>query len=217
MQENLFELIELVAVVTSAIYGIMQARSARMDALGVFTMAFAVAFGGGTLRDLFLDRHPLFWIANPRYTMIVFAMSIVTCLLPRLTPKTDKWLILPDALGLGLFGILGTQFALESQSSWFIAVLLGVITGTFGGVICDVVCNRVPAIFQPSTLYATCAFVGNWIFLMVQAGGVEESVAAIAGISTTVVLRLAAVYWNICLPAVPGEHPESKDGRGAAR
>ncbi|MEM7313874.1 MAG: TRIC cation channel family protein [Planctomycetota bacterium] len=72
MDQNIFQLIELVAVVTSAIYGILQARASRMDALGVFTLAFVVAFGGGTLRDLFLDRHPLFWIANAHYPMIVF-------------------------------------------------------------------------------------------------------------------------------------------------
>ena len=201
----MFEVIEFAAVVTAALFGILQARAARMDALGVFTVAFAVAFGGGTLRDLFLDRHPLFWIANSHYTIIVFVMAIVTCMIPRMPAAYKKYLSIPDAIGLGLFSIVGVQFALEAGTSYFIAAVLGVTTGTFGGVISDIFCARVPSLFQPAPLLATCSFLGSWVFLGFVWLNLSDQLAAFAGIATVVVTRLAALYWNICLPAVGGD------------
>ena len=98
----MFQVIEFFAVVIAAVYGIWQARAAKMDILGVFTVASVVAFGGGTLRDLFLDRHPLFWIANPHYPMIVLGMSIVTCLFRKMPSGYKRYLDVPDAIGMGL-------------------------------------------------------------------------------------------------------------------
>ena len=196
----MFEIIELTAVVTAAVYGILQARSARMDVLGVFTVAFATAFGGGTLRDLFLDRHPLFWIAKPHYTMIVFAMAVVSCLFRRLPVAYKKLLYLPDALGLGLFSVVGVQYALEQKTGYFIAALMGVITGTFGGVISDILCVRVPALFKSAPLYATVSFAGCWVFLLLLHFQVAHNVAALVGIAAIVLFRGIALYWNLCLP-----------------
>ncbi|MHB8898184.1 MAG: trimeric intracellular cation channel family protein [Thermoguttaceae bacterium] len=204
----MFQAIELIAVVTAATYGILEARAARMDPLGVITAAFAVAFGGGTLRDLFLDRHPLFWIANAHYTVIVFFMAVVTCLVPKLPVACKRYLAIPDALGLGLFSIVGCQYAIEAGTTWFVATLLGVITGTFGGVIGDVLCNRVPSLFRKSPLYATCSFAGCWVFLGVGQIELPEPIGATAGIVSIVVMRLAAIYWNVTLP-------ELDDGCGA--
>ncbi len=203
----MFQAIEFIAVVTAAIYGIMEARGARMDPLGVITVAFAVAFGGGTLRDVFLDRHPLFWIANAHYTVIVFFMAVTTCLIPKLPVAYKRYLAIPDALGLGLFSIVGTQYALEAGTTWFVATLFGVITGTFGGVISDILCNRVPSLFRSSPLYATCSFAGCWVFLGVGRMGLAEPITATVGIVCIVLMRFAAIYWNVTLP-------ELDDGRG---
>ena len=200
MEQNIFNAIEFVAVVTSAIYGILQARATRLDPLGVFTLAFAVAFGGGTLRDLFLDRAPLFWIANGHYPLIVFGMAMSSCLVRKIPQSVTRYLHVPDALGLGLFGIVGTQYALEAGTTHFVAVLMGVITGTFGGVISDIICNRVPSLFQSSPLYATCAFIGCYAFLAANASGLGSTAAAAVGIGVTVCLRFASLYWRVCLP-----------------
>ena len=199
----MFQLIEFMAVLVAAIYGIFHARAARMDVLGVFTVASAVAFGGGTLRDLFLDRHPLFWIANPHYPMIVLGMAIATCMSRRLPRSYTKWLDIPDAIGMGLFSVVGTQFAIESGTSWYIASLMGVITGTFGGVLSDVLCNKVPTLFQSATpLYATCSFAGCWAFLVCQSFAIAEWIPATVGISVVVVSRFVALKWDIRLPDV---------------
>ncbi len=201
----MFQLLEFFAVVTAATYGIFQARAAKMDVLGVFVVSSTVAFGGGTLRDLFLDRHPLFWISNPHYPLIVFFMAVVSCLIRSIPPNYKKYLDIPDAIGMGLFSIVGTQFALEAGTNYFIAAFMGVITGTFGGVISDVFCNRVPTLFKSAPLYATCSFVGCWVFLMVHYFGMADSVAAFLGIITVVLTRFAALYWNITLPEMNDE------------
>jgi uncharacterized membrane protein YeiH len=178
-----------------------------MDFVGVFSVACMTAFGGGTLRDLFLDRHPLFWIQNGHYPMIVFALAAVTSLIRRIPLAVERMLYLPDALGLGLFSVVGAGFAIEAGTSWFIASLLGTITGTFGGVIGDVVCNEVPSLFRSAPLYATCSFVGCWLYLLLHEVVPRELYAVAAGIIAIVLMRLAAVYWDIRLPEFPPADP----------
>lgn len=206
----MLDVIEFSAVVASAIYGILLAARKQFDVVGVFAVAFAVAFGGGTLRDLFLNRPKLFWIENDHYVIIVFALSIVGAMLPRHLPKVERWLPIPDALGLGFFSIVGASIAIDMDYPLFIAALFGVITGTFGGVIGDIICNEIPSLFKPAPLHATCSFVGAWVFLLINLLNGPPIVAASIGIAVTVIFRLAALRWNLHLPALSlGQHDES--------
>ncbi len=202
--------IEFSAVISSAVFGVLLARRNGMDVVGVFSMAFVVAFGGGTLRDVLLDRHPLFWIQNAHYPVIVFAIAIVTSFLPRLPNKTEKLLAVPDALGLGLFSIAGAAAAIEAGTSLFIAALMGAVTGTFGGVIADIICNRVPSLFRPAPVFATCSFFGCWIYFGFDAMAWSKPFAAVIGIGVIVVARLIAVYLKLQLPNVEKTLGESK-------
>lgn len=189
------------AVIANGVFGIMLARSKRMDFAGVFSVALILAFGGGTLRDLFLDRTPLFWIEKAHYPVIIFVIAIVTSFFPRLHGGLGRLLYLPDALGLGLFSIVGAGYALEAGTTLFIAALLGVVTGTFGGVIADVICNEVPSLFRSAPLYATCSFAGCWVFLLLDRyTRLGEPVVLTAGVVTVVTLRLVALRWNWRLP-----------------
>jgi uncharacterized membrane protein YeiH len=192
--------IEFLAVLASTIYGVLLARRNEMDFVGVFSVAFMVAFGGGTLRDLFLDRHPLFWIENSHYPLVVFAGSILTSFLRRVPKPIARLLPLVDAVGLGLFSIAGAGFAIEAGTSLFVASLLGVITGTFGGVMAEVVCNEVPSLFRTAPLYATCSFVGCWVFLGLERAALGEGIAGPVAAGTIVAFRLAALQWNLRFP-----------------
>lgn len=192
--------IELTAVITSAIYGVFLGRHKNFDIVGLFTVACLVAFGGGTLRDLFLDRHPLFWIANSHYLPIVFGIAVLGALLPPTFGRIKPFLHVPDALGLALFTIVGTAYAQEAGTSLFIAALLGAVTGTFGGVLGEVVCNEVPSLFRSAPLYATCSFVGAWLYLLGLSLPLDPSISALAAATVIVLFRLAAVYWNLRLP-----------------
>lgn len=199
------QVIEFFAVVVSAIYGVLLASRKKMDFVGLFAVASAVAFGGGTIRDLCLDRTPLFWIENSHYTMVVFGLALVGALAPRLMLWLEKYLALPDALGLGLFSVVGTGYALALGTPLFVAALIGVITGAFGGVIADVICNELPTIFRPAPLYATCSFAGAWVYIAGVEWDWEPSVTQALSLGTVVFFRLAAVKWNWRLPSV--EHP----------
>jgi len=185
--------IEFTAVIVSAIYGVLLASRKGMDFVGSFAVAFIAAFGGGTLRDLFLDRHPLFWIDKPHYPVVVFALCILAQLFVRFLPRIKPLLIYPDALGMALFTVVGTAIALEIQDSWFIAALLGTITGTFGGVLADVVCNEIPSLFKPAPLCATCAFAGTWVYILGRHLDLTSTLVSVVSIATVVVFRLMAV------------------------
>ena len=197
-------LIEYAAVVSAAIYAVGLAARHGMDPVGTLATAFAVSFGGGTLRDLFLDRHPLFWVANERYVAVVLAIGLAGCLAPRAAFRLERWITVPDALGLGLFAVAGTAVARAQGAGPVVSALLGVVTGTFGGVIGDVICNRVPSLFRPAPLYATCAFAGAWCYLGAVAAGADPAAAQPAAVAAVVALRLIAVRRDWVMRPVGG-------------
>lgn len=196
----MLQFIEFLGIVTFALSGIVEARRKRMDLVGVYVVALITAFGGGTLRDLFIDRTPLFWVANQGYAILILAMSLGAFLFPGLTRVPERAMLIPDALGLGLFSIAGAGFALDAGAPPFIAALLGTITGVFGGVIRDVIVNEIPFIFRNKYLYATAAFAGCWLYMLLVGAGVEKGLALLVGIAAVVTLRLAALRFGLRLP-----------------
>jgi uncharacterized membrane protein YeiH len=196
----MLQLIEFLGIVTFALSGIVEARRKRMDLVGVYTVALITAFGGGTVRDLFLDRTPLFWVANQGYAILILALALGSFLFPSLTRVPERIVLLPDALGLGLFSISGAAFALDAGTSVFIAGLLGATTGIFGGVLRDVVVNEIPFIFRNKYLYATAAFAGSVLYALLNRAEVADGLAVPVGILAVVFLRLAALRYGIRLP-----------------
>jgi uncharacterized membrane protein YeiH len=156
--------VEGLATAAFALSGAMEAARKRLDAVGVCVVAFLAAFGGGTLRDLLLDQRPFFWVRHVELLWAVLALCVLAMLFLRdrhfvLTEKAIQW---PDALGLGLFAAVGVDKALQAQLPTLVAVLMGVITGVFGGVLRDMVCNEIPSAFRDHRPYAVCAFAGGW-------------------------------------------------------
>ena len=211
----MIQIVEFVAVITSCLFGILQARKFGMDFLGVFTVAFVTAFGGGTLRDVMLNREPLFWIKHERYLIVAFCIVLTTSFISKIPKVIQRNLYLPDAIGLGLFSIVGAQYALESGTGWFTAALFGVMTGAFGGVISDIICNEVPTIFRAAPLYATCSFAGSWVFILLSETNLLPSVAVFSGFGVIVVSRLLAIRYNISLPEYHDD-PGSEEVQSAA-
>src|SRR5450755_2765985 len=171
-----------------------------MDVVGAAAVGFITAVGGGTVRDVLLGRYPIFWIQDQRYALGIFALAAVSFYSLRTARLASSTILVPDALGLGLFTVTGASFALASHTSLAIASLLGVITGVFGGVLRDVVCNEIPAVFARTQLYATCALAGAWVYLLLGAAGVIDDVAVPAGALATFVLRMVAVRFDLRLP-----------------
>ena len=199
------QIIEYAAVVSSAAFAVGLASRHGMDAVGVLALAIIVSFGGGTLRDLLLDRHPLFWIANERYVIVVATIVALGVLAPRPIARLEGWLRVPDALGLGTFAITGVVIARQEGAGPLVSALLGVVTGTFGGVMGEVICNRVPSLFKPSTpLYASCAFFGGWCFLIPVELGADPRAVQPFAVAAIVALRLIAVRRDWKLKPVGG-------------
>ena len=210
--ETILLAIEVAATVAFALSGILEATRRRMDIVGVFSVAFASAFGGGTLRDLLLDRRPLFWVQNPEYIWLVLAMALAAPLLLRAVrhQRVDRVMEAADALGLGLFAISGASLAMVAGMPAVVSVLMGAITAVCGGVLRDVLCNESPSVFHDHVPYTLCAFIGAALFLALHAQGVAPTVSTGAGIAVTSGLRLLAVARGWRIPAWPGE----RDGRG---
>ena len=199
MTEGFVILLTYLAVAASAISGTLEARKHEMDVVGATTVAFVTAFGGGTLRDLLLGRTPIFWLTDPWLSITTFFIAIISFYM--INRVSNKLLFVPDALGLGFFSVLGATFALQLNLSLLIASLMGVVTGMFGGILRDVLCNKIPHVFKSGTeLYATCSFVGTWVFIILIVLRVDSSLASWIGTFTVLGLRVLAVRYQLTLP-----------------
>ncbi|WP_425256713.1 trimeric intracellular cation channel family protein [Rubrivivax sp. RP6-9] len=194
--------LEALATLAFALSGLLAAARKRLDAVGVCVVAGLAAFGGGTLRDVLLDRRPFFWVEHASWLWGVLALCIVAMLLLRArhfapTERAMQW---PDALGLGLFSAGGTQVALAQGLPAIVAVLMGVVTAAFGGVLRDIVCNEIPSAFHDHRPYAVCAFAGGWVLVALLALGLPEGAAVLAGAATASGLRVLALLLDWRLP-----------------
>jgi len=196
---GLGQLLDFAGVGAGAIAGALVAGRRQFDWLGVAVIAAVTATGGGTLRDLLLDR-PVFWIANPAYLHVTLAATAFTLLYARRRVIPERVLETTDALGLALFGIAGARIAQGLGHDGLIAVVMGVITGAFGGLLRDVLCNDIPMIFRQGQFYATAIIAGCSLYIGLGAFGVERNVAAGLGMLAIFALRLAAIAWNLRLP-----------------
>lgn len=197
--------IEVGAVITASLSGMLAAQTKQLDFVGIYIVAFVNAFGGGTLRDLLLNRRPLFWVEHQEYPLIVLLMAIVFLYAPRIPiphqPVTGRLFTIVDAMGLALFSVSGTSYALTFRMPYLVASIIGVITGVFGGVLRDVLLAQIPMIFRTSTsLYATCAFAGSWAFLLAISLDLPTATATFLGFMVTVSLRMLSLRYGITLP-----------------
>lgn len=198
--EEILLILTYIAVIASAVSGALEARKNEMDIVGAVTIAFATAFGGGTIRDLLLGRTPVFWVLNPGLSIVTFIFGALSYY--RLDRLSNRLFTVVDAIGLGLFSILGATYTLQLDLSPIVAVLMGVVTGVFGGVLRDLFCNRIPLIFRHNTeLYATCSFIGTCLFVFLIWLKIDHLLASIISASAIFTLRLAAVRFKMTLPA----------------
>ncbi len=197
--ENLVYWVGLAAVAVNALTGVLDAGRKNMDLVGVVMVGSATALGGGTVRDLLLDRH-VFWISDQTYLIVSLVATLLTFFAVRGLRLPPRLFLIPDAVGLALFTVVGTQVALEWQAPWLVASLLGVITGVVGGVLRDVLCNDVPLVFVRGELYASAAWLGALALIGLQELGVSPVIAAWSGMAVVLAGRLLAMAFRITLP-----------------
>lgn len=190
--------ITLIAVIVSSSSGVLKAGFKQFDLFGVIIIAIATGLGGGSLRDMLLDRE-VFWIRDQGFFIASLGSAIAIFLAARLVAISPKFFLVADAAGLATFGIAGTLVSLMVGAPWLVASFMGVMTGTMGGIFRDVLSNEPPVVFQ-SPLYATVSWAGSLMFIGLLYLNIEVTVAAIIAGLTMFVTRLLAIYFNISLP-----------------
>jgi len=195
--------LEGAAVLASAIAGMILASHKRMDIVGAFALACVNAFGGGTVRDLLLDNRPFYWVAHWEYLVAILAICVpvvYSARMFRIASEVHRRSVKTDALGLALFTIAGTGIALEHHAPLVVAPLMGVVTGTAGGVLRDVVVNEMPDLFRPGALYATASFFGALAFMAALEHGLRYGEAAAVGVLVVVLLRIGSLRLGVTVP-----------------
>ena len=195
--ENLYW-ITFLAVVVSSASGVLKAGVKQFDLFGVIIIAIATGLGGGSLRDMLLDR-PVFWIQDQIFFIASIASAVAIFFAARLLKISPKHFLIADAAGLATFGVAGTLVSLIAGAPALTASFMGVMTGTMGGIFRDVLCNEQPVVFS-SPLYATVSWVGSLIFIGLLYLDVDITLSAISAGSVIFISRLLAIHYDISLP-----------------
>lgn len=194
------ESLDYFGIFVFAISGALVAGRKGFDIFGALVVALITCLGGGTLRDLAMNAHPLIWIENSTYLLVGAIAALATFILVKFRCIPMRTLEVCDAIGLAFFTIAGAQKALSYGYSFEICMLMGVMTGVAGGVLRDVICNDLPLVFHKE-IYATAALSGAAAYLLVVDLDLANGVAIAVGMGVTLALRLAGIYRGWSLPA----------------
>lgn len=189
----------MAAVAVNAVTAVLETEDKGMDLVGAVFVGLAASLGGGTLRDVLLDRE-VFWLADETYLVCALVAVALTFLAARHMRLPAGVFVLPDAIGLALFTVVGARVAMDLNTPWLAASLLGVITGVFGGMLRDILVNEVPLVMRPGTLYASAAWFGALAFIATLTFSDHELAAMLVGGGVTLTMRLAALRYQLRLP-----------------
>lgn len=194
--------VEIVGTLAFFVAGLIVAVQKRLDAVGSFSVAVVSAFGGGTLRDLMLDRRPFFWMEHSFWLWLMLGLTLLAMrfLRARHVQSAQRAIQWPDTLGMGLFAANGAQIALDVGVPGLVAALMGAMTAVCGGVVRDIACAQVPAAFNDHQPYAVCAFAGGWMVVLANALGWSPELALSAGAGVAVALRVWVLRRDVRLP-----------------
>lgn len=198
---ELFYILDLAGTFVFAISGALSASENKLDMFGVCAIALVTAVGGGTLRDILIGQHPVIWLSDYNYLIVVLAAVALTYLLKRFILPLRTPLFLFDALGLSLFSILGLEKAASLGYAPVFAVILGMITATFGGVLRDTFCNNVPLVFRKE-IYATAALVGATCFMLLMETGLSRELNTLISSSVVLLIRYLSNRYQFYLPGI---------------
>ena len=196
---NTTYVIEILGTISFAISGSFSAMQKRLDPFGVLIIAFVTAIGGGTVRDLLLGDTPVAWMRDVNYCLLILLTAIAAIFFKTHIKKFKVTLFLFDALGLGLFTLVGVQKGIVFDLSPGICVALGTITGCFGGIIRDTLLNTIPLIFRKE-IYATACILGGILYFGLLYADLKEDIAKIVVIAFIVALRIIVVRYKLTLP-----------------
>lgn len=194
----LLTIIYIIAITAEAMTGALSAGRRSMDWFGVVLIACVTALGGGSVRDVLLGHYPLGWVKHPEYLMITAGAALFTILVAKWMKHLRNLFLALDALGLIAFTLIGCQVALSMQHSYTIAAVCGVITGVFGGILRDTLCNDVPLVFRRE-LYASVSFVSAWCYILCLQSQVNADLSMLITLAFGFSFRMLAIknHWEM--------------------
>ena len=196
--------IYLVAIVAEAMSGAIMGMRRGMDLFGICMIGTVTALGGGTVRDVLLGHYPLGWIAHPEYLLFTIGAAIVTAFVARYLHHLRAIFLLVDGLGLVAFCVIGCDIAMSAKMHPAIVVLAGMITGVFGGLLRDILCNQIPLVLQRE-VYATVALFTGSLYVGLLYFKVDSAVAQLASIGAGFLFRFLALHFEWRLPNFNGD------------
>ncbi|MGP5500966.1 trimeric intracellular cation channel family protein [Psychrobacter faecalis] len=197
----LLYLLDMVGVVACAIAGTLLAQHKGFDIAGCILVSMVNAIGGGTLRDMALDRHPLFWMTDLNYVIVITITSLILQIFFHLYHKIDKALKFFDAIGLAAFSVIGFKVALAQDMSPVIAVMMGVWTAIIGGLLRDIICNEIPLLLQRE-IYITASIAGSLSYLALDYWGVDAVTNEFMMLFIIFFVRMLALKFDWHLPSI---------------
>ncbi|MDX1515521.1 MAG: trimeric intracellular cation channel family protein [Woeseiaceae bacterium] len=200
--------LEMIGTVAFAVSGALAASRKNMDIFGFFVLALMPAIGGGTLRDVILDRNPVFWIENPVYVTVALISAVIVFYAPYAPGARLRLLIWTDAMGLALFAAMGTGISLAQGTGPLVAVMMGVTTAIAGGMIRDIICNEIPLVLARD-VYATAAFVTGLTYVLATTAGAGDQIALVVATVVGFTVRALAIVndWQLPPPRVRKKQP----------
>ena len=199
---TLLNIITYTGTFVFALTGALKARKFKMDIFGGLVVAFATAYGGGTIRDLLIGVKPVNWVNDYFALGLVFAGAIITFLLKEGVNKFSKTIFFTDALGIGLFTAAGIEVAQRNGVNDAYALIMGVISATFGGLIADIFCNAVPNLFKKGELYATACAIGGGVYLLLQNTLIDKNVNLLICVLLVLFIRIYFKRKRLELPNI---------------
>ncbi|WP_298972574.1 trimeric intracellular cation channel family protein [uncultured Psychrobacter sp.] len=197
----LLYLLDMVGVIACAIAGTLLAQHKGFDIAGCILVSMVNAIGGGTLRDMALDRHPLFWMTDLNYVIVITATSLTLQVFFHLYHKIDNALRFFDAIGLAAFSVIGFKVALHQDMSPLIAIMMGVWTAIIGGLLRDIICNEIPLLLQRE-IYITASIAGSVTYLLLDYLGLNPGLNEFIMLGVIFTVRMLAVKFDWHLPSI---------------
>ncbi len=199
MSTNFLFIIDILGTFAFAVSGAFLAMQKRLDPFGVLVLSFVTAIGGGTLRDIMIGNLPVSWLRNETATIVIFSSAIATMVFGRFLKQFTTTLFLFDALGLGLFTIIGIELGIEKNFSVGVCIAIGTVTACFGGVIRDVLLNNVPLLFRKE-IYAMACIFGGLVYFLLRKISIDANVSKVICILLIFLIRVVAVKYKLSLP-----------------
>lgn len=199
---NLIEIIGYAGIFVFALTGALKARTHQMDVLGGVVMAFATAYGGGTIRDILIGVGPVRWVNDYLALSLVLSAVLITFLAYKNNRLFRRFIFYSDAIGIGMFTTTGIEVSLQNGVNEAYSVVMGVITATFGGLIADILSNEVPNLLKRGELYATACLAGGLVYMGLKHTNTDPNLNLFLCVVTVVSLRIISKRKRLFLPEI---------------